>query len=166
MSKKEKMAMPEYEAATDQEREVKEKITAKAWNLILYNTANFAIDDQMMKDFAGLLGASIRGGHLQRQGRGVPGMKAILVDWLKQGNLVKLETSEALDVLIKIFAGQTVPLNPLAKNLTDVKNALGAVDNATNNLSGQKTLPVTSNGGIPQGSRVSKPTKTERVLVA
>ena len=44
MSKKEKMAMPEYEAATDQEREVKEKITANAWNLILYNTANFAIE--------------------------------------------------------------------------------------------------------------------------
>ena len=149
MSKKEKMAMPEYEAATDQEREVKEKITAKAWNLILYNTANFAIDDQMMKDFAGLLGAPIRGGHLQRQGRGVPGMKAILVDWLKEGNLVKLETSEALDVLIKVFAGQTVPLNPLAKNLTDVKNALAAVDidNATNNIGDQKTLPVANNGG-------------------
>ena len=113
--------MLEYEAATDQEREVKEKITAKAWNLILYNTANFAIDDQMMKDFAGLLGASIRGGHLQRQGRGVPGMKAILVDWLKKGDLVKLKTSEALDKLINIFEGQTVLLNPLAKNLADVK---------------------------------------------
>ena len=103
--------MPEYEAATDQEREVKEKITAKAWNLILYNTANFAIDDQMMKDFAGLLGAPIRGGHLQRQGRGVPSesqMKAILVDWLKKGDLVKLKTSEALDKLINIFEGQTV----------------------------------------------------------
>ena len=149
MSKKEKIAMPEYEAATDQEREVKEKITAKAWNLILYNTANFEIDDQMMKDFAGLLGAPIRGGHLQRQGKGVPGMKAILVDWLKEGNLVKLETSEALDVLIKVFAGQTVPLNPLAKNLTDVKNALAAVDidNATNNIGDQKTLPVANNGG-------------------
>jgi len=149
MSKKEKIAMPEYEAATDQEREVKEKITAKAWNLILYNTANFAIDDQMMKDFAGLLGAPIRGGHLRREGRGVPGMKAILVDWLKEGNLVKLETSEALDVLIKVFAGQTVPLNPLAKNLTDVKNALAAVDidNATNNIGDQKTLPVANNGG-------------------
>ena len=154
MSKKEKIAMPEYEASTDQERDVKEKITAKAWNLILYNTANFAIDDQMMKDFASLLGAPIRGGHLQRQGRGVPGMKAILVDWAiipSEGNLLKLETVEALDVLIKIFSGQTVPLNPLAKNLTDVKNALGAVDNATNNLSGQKTLPVANNGGIPPG---------------
>ena len=124
MSKKENMAMPEYEAATDQEREVKEKITAKAWNLILYNTATSAIDDQMMEDFAGLLGAPIRGGHLQRQGRGVPSesqMKAILVDWLKKGDLVKLKTSEALDKLINIFEGQTVLLNPLAKNLADVK---------------------------------------------
>ena len=71
--------MPErHEAVTDLECKVEDKITSNAWNLILDNTESYTIDDQKMKDFARMLGAPIGGGHLQRKGEGVQGMKAIL----------------------------------------------------------------------------------------
>ena len=74
-----------------------------------------------MPDFAFILGDAIGGGHEQRKGVGVPGMRAILVDWMEKGNLTELDTIEALDFLIKIFNGQTISLKPLAQKLREIK---------------------------------------------
>ena len=119
MSKEENQI--KFPPVTKGEADVAEKITQEAWNLILEYTESASIDDQKMTDFAYLLGQSIGGGHRQRKGEGVPGMRAILVDWLTRGNLTNLDTIQALDVLIDIFEGRAVPLKPLAKELNKIK---------------------------------------------
>ena len=53
--------MSEYAALGGREREVREKITAEAWNLILSNTDGGTIQEQGMKDFAYSLGDAVGG---------------------------------------------------------------------------------------------------------
>ena len=104
-----------------EEKEVEEKITSEAWQLILDDAESYSIDPQKMKDFAYNLGDVIGGGHLQREGKGEPGMRAILVDWWKRGNLTDLDTIEALDVLINIFGGKAISLKALTQKLKQIK---------------------------------------------
>ena len=111
-----------FTPVSKKEKEVVAVITPEAWDLILENALSDTIDtDQKMPDFAFILGDAVGGGHVQRKGVGVPGMRAILVDWMEKGNLTELETIEALDFLIKIFDGQTISLKPLAKKLREIK---------------------------------------------
>ena len=106
MSKEENQI--KFPPVTKEEGEVAEKITQEAWNLILEYALSDSIDEHKMRDFAYLLGQSVGGGHKQRKGEGVLGMRAILVDWLMKGNLTDLDTIQALDFLFNIFNGGAI----------------------------------------------------------
>merc|ERR1712172_462282 len=130
-----------------EETEIQEKITSEACNLILDHAESYSIDDQKMKEMAHSLGVAIGGAHLLRKGEGLHGMKAILVDWWKKGNLTKLDTIQALEVLINIFEERSISLNDLAYKLKQVKEKrvqLQGDQTAVDSNTGQKTVPVTN----------------------
>ena len=100
----------------------------KAWKKIISAASSGRIDGQQMKDFAWALPTNrefdkIGANHVRRMNeKGTypdeNEMKRILVDWSKIGNMPE-NRNDTLEVLINAFDGN---INPLAKDLRDIKN--------------------------------------------
>ena len=110
------------------EKKVMSLLGENAWEKIINAASSGRIDDQQMRDFAFALPTDkqkdrIGARHKWRmndKGK-YPDeneMKRILVDWLNFGDMPE-DRGDALEFLIDIFDGN---INPLAKDLSDIKN--------------------------------------------